>query len=227
MLINLNQGALSPDYRAFCGIWIGFIVFCLISINQIGVGVWGFIFTGIINGYPNRNSSIEMPQWKINRIGKISSKSSRRKKLTNIEEKSKLTNNLRSSIAGLLTSTVLLSSVGLVTFLTNQVDAKFAVAIRTQDPQMAIQMFDRFGVQDFHREKTIELLLKQGQNRDALQLAHQLTEINQNNWFAWVTIFTNPESTYEERELASRELIRMDPNNLGLKGDVKRILAER
>jgi O-antigen ligase len=227
IMMNLNRGVLSPDYRAFCGIWIGFIVFCLISINQIGVGVWGFIFTGIINSYRSRNSPIEMHQWKTNRVEMTSSKSSGSEKLTKIEEKSKSTNNLQSSIASLLTSIVLLSSVGFVTFLTNQVDAKFAVAIRTQDAQIAIQLFDRFGVQDFHREKTIELLIKQGKNRDALQLAHQLIKMNQNNWFAWVTVFTNAESSFDERELAARELLRMDPNNLGLKADVERTLSER
>jgi hypothetical protein len=35
---------------AVASMFMGFFVFCMISINQIGVGIWGFIFMGYLHG---------------------------------------------------------------------------------------------------------------------------------------------------------------------------------
>jgi len=44
-----------PFFAALLAIWVGFSAQLLISINQIGVAVWGWISTGLIIGYHNRN----------------------------------------------------------------------------------------------------------------------------------------------------------------------------
>jgi hypothetical protein len=44
-----------PFFAALLAIWVGFSAQLLISINQIGVAVWGWIATGLLIGYHNRN----------------------------------------------------------------------------------------------------------------------------------------------------------------------------
>ena len=44
-----------PFFAVLLAIWVGFNAQLLISINQIGVAVWGWISTGLIIGYHNRN----------------------------------------------------------------------------------------------------------------------------------------------------------------------------
>jgi O-antigen ligase len=44
-----------PFFASLLAIWVSFSAQLLISINQIGVAVWGWIATGLIIGYHNRN----------------------------------------------------------------------------------------------------------------------------------------------------------------------------
>jgi len=46
----LNRGEFDPSLASFSGMFVGFVIFSLISINQIGVGVWGFVFMGYVIG---------------------------------------------------------------------------------------------------------------------------------------------------------------------------------
>ena len=45
-------------FAALLAIWVGFSAQLLISINQIGIAVWGWIATGLLIGYHNRNREI-------------------------------------------------------------------------------------------------------------------------------------------------------------------------
>lgn len=40
------------NYIVLCSIWLGYQMQSLISINQLGLGVWGWVLTGLIIGYP-------------------------------------------------------------------------------------------------------------------------------------------------------------------------------
>ena len=46
----LKRGEFDQTLAAFSGMFVGFVIFSLISINQIGVGVWGFVFMGYVIG---------------------------------------------------------------------------------------------------------------------------------------------------------------------------------
>ncbi len=48
-----NTQVLEWGYIFLCSIWFGYQMQSLISINQLGLGVWGWIFTGLVIGYPN------------------------------------------------------------------------------------------------------------------------------------------------------------------------------
>ena len=40
----------TPHNIALFTSWIGFLIFSTISINQVGVGIWGWLFTGLLIG---------------------------------------------------------------------------------------------------------------------------------------------------------------------------------
>ncbi|NBP05729.1 MAG: TonB-dependent receptor [Bacteroidetes bacterium] len=50
-----------PVFVGFIAVWVGYLVQSLISINQIGVGIWGWIFTGVICGYARCLGVAERP----------------------------------------------------------------------------------------------------------------------------------------------------------------------
>lgn len=47
-----NSECFDPYLAALVAMWIGYLAQSLISINQLGIAVWGWIFAGLIIGYP-------------------------------------------------------------------------------------------------------------------------------------------------------------------------------
>lgn len=47
-----NAQLVQWQYIVLCSIWFGYQMQSLISINQLGLGVWGWVFTGLVIGYP-------------------------------------------------------------------------------------------------------------------------------------------------------------------------------
>ena len=47
-----NAQNVELNYIILCSIWFGYQMQSLISINQLGLGVWGWVLTGLIIGYP-------------------------------------------------------------------------------------------------------------------------------------------------------------------------------
>jgi uncharacterized iron-regulated membrane protein len=125
VLRRLHLRQLSYDYVAITGMWFGFLVFMMISINQIGVGVWGFLFTGLLQkGVTRPNNSLSQ-NLKKNSKQKVESTRAELKSPT-IE-----ISDLNLGILTRLYSTTLLVLVFLVSVVPNIADARFLKAIKT------------------------------------------------------------------------------------------------
>lgn len=211
------------DLTAFSAMWLGFMVFCLISINQIGVGVWGFIFTGVINGYVIRyrvNNFTEDPS---PRKGKKSLDLEKKRALGEFGTGKTLG---RGKPIQLLTSTFLALIVGAISILPNIADSRFSHEIKSANLDNALKLSTSVGIQDFHREALMSALAKAGRPVDTLKVAESLLEQNPRNWQAWVAILSSEVATDNRRIQAANQLLRLDPNNKIVEAEIKKFLNQ-
>jgi O-antigen ligase len=222
ILSGLKNNFLNHDFIASGSIWLGFMVFCSISINQIGVGVWGFIFTGLVNGFAIKY-----------RIEKKSSKNSlasvkRGTKSVLDQQQSALTSvrGLRSSnkASQIAASGILSITVATLSLIPNVADARFISAIRSSNLDLAMEVVKFPGIQDFHTEKLISDLAEAGRSEESLELAQLLVKQNPQSWSAWVAIVSSGIATRDQRVTAANELFRLDPNNDLVKKEINAAL---
>ena len=220
LLRNLKANNPSIDLPAFGGMWMGFIVFCLISINQIGVGVWGFIFTGLLNGFFAR-AKIEQ-KLEVSVKKRIIPIQSRTKVLVdgNLKLRFRESRILRASVTAFVTL-----GIFILALLPNIADARFLNSVKKSNLPLAIEVIDDFGIQDFHRENLIERLKIGGLDDESLEQALVLTRINPQNWSGWVQVITNPRSSREQQLEAAKNIRRIDPFNYEAQAEIEKALS--
>lgn len=220
--------ALSANYQnfdltAFSAMWLGFIVFCLISINQLGVGVWGFIFTGVVNGCVVRYRVGNFAEDTSSHKGKKSVDSGKERALRELGPGRNLGFGKTSQ---LLTSFFLVLIVGATSLLPNIVDSRFSHEIKSANLDNALKLSESVGILDFHREALMAALAKAGRPEDTLKVAESLLEQNPRNWQAWVAILSSEVATDNRRVQAANQLIRLDPNNKLVEAEIKKFLNQ-
>lgn len=222
VLKSLKLNTKDNDFSVFAALWLGFIVFCLISINQIGVGVWGFLFTGLITGSTAKYQlefkfSGKQDRLSQYRIGKVYADKNGRSEIS--------VKNLHNSrpIEELL-SALLATTMFITTLIPNLIDARFLAAVKKSDLSQALELVNRVGAQDFHKEQLISRLAQQGKEVESLELALSTIKTNPRNWAASVEIIVNKSASREQKSEAAKRLVEMDPNNQLLREDVKDLL---
>jgi len=222
VLKSLKLNTKDNDFSVFAALWLGFIVFCLISINQIGVGVWGFLFTGLITGSMAKNqlefkSSGEQEKLSQSKIEKVYADKNGRSEIS--------VKNLHNSrpIEELL-SALLAVTMFVTTLIPNLIDERFLAAVKKSDLSQALELVNRVGAQDFHKEQLISRLAQQGKEVESLELALSTIKTNPRNWAASVEIIVNKAASREQKREAAQRLVEMDPNNQLLREDVKDLL---
>lgn len=185
-------------------------VFLMISINQIGVTVWGFLFSGLLFGLTSlqlMNDDVVKSKQKLKYIQK------------NKANRLRLPNEERSLRAMPGDSTIKWKSIifvftVLIFYLPPAVaDANFYRAIRSQDDIEISKALNLVGIQSFHAEKAIEYYVRTGKDEKAVLTAKWLANKDPRNFYAWSTIALAPSQSRLERKRAVEALMRLDPNN--------------
>jgi hypothetical protein len=193
-----RKGEFDVYFAAIVAAWVAYQAQSLISINQLGLGVWGWSLTGLLIGYEiNTRNSILVKDQKITQKVKVVSE-----KLS----------------AGALVITFVISGIGLAIALPPYMAAnKFYRALQSGDaniiqPAAYLQPYDRarftFVAQILQdnkfEDRSITVL------RDASRIYPDTFEI----WKRWSTI-TKASPTDLAR--AKAEMKRLDPNNPDIK----------
>ena len=222
-LKSLKMNFKDDNFSVMVALWLGFIVFCLISINQIGVGVWGFLFTGLITGtMANYHSEFKAVEGQEN-LGRSKSGKVNAGRNQGLEPNFK--NSQNSKLAEVLLSLLLAFVVFVIALIPNVTDARFLAAIRNPDLSRALELVNDEGVQDFHKEQLIRRLAEQNKQEDSLRLALEVIDKNSRNWQAWVEIMVNEKASNAQKEEAAKRLIALDPNNKLVQEEVKSLLS--
>jgi hypothetical protein len=177
-------------------VWICYQVQSLISINQIGLAVWGWLLSGALIAYEirDRSSSVEIKKSKDFRV--------------QASEMDDLKGTL-TAIAGMVVG-VLIALPPLAA------DVKWLGALKSQnlDTIMSALKPSYFNPTDSARlVVAVTGLQSNNLNKEALEIARQGVTYNPDFTDAWKMLYYIPIATEAEKKLAKENLTRLDPLN--------------
>jgi O-antigen ligase len=211
-----SQGKLWQLNSAF-SCFIGYLVFCLISINQLGVSVWGWIFAGLVLAYKRSFDLSEKKdsESKIRMGSQLRYKQfERRKSSLKISKDQKDLVKLDFVwIAKILSSSIIGTAAVLPAFMS---DVDFLNAYRVKNVGMMLETVESEFSNDFVREKTLEYFFQRERNQEALELARFILLKNPRAFYALNVIRLIPQSTSQEKLQAIQMLRNIDPQNVTL-----------
>lgn len=189
-------------FWSFAVIWICYHAQSMISINQIGLGIWAWVFGGLILSYQTPSSD-----------SKLETASS--EKLPHVKR------NAVSSDSG---AGVIFASIGglvsiLLVFPPLAADNAWRAALQASDANVLDQALEKwpresgrliFGSEIFANNKLTDF---------ALKFARLAVQDDPNNYESWRTLSKTPGATLEEVQKAKLEMIRLDPLNPNLKAN--------
>ncbi len=178
-------------------IWICYQAQAAISINQIGLGIWGWLTSGLLIAYERNIRNLEQ--------GKV--QGAERKIST--QKKPEFLSRQLVSIVGLI--------VGL--FLAAppiNADMKWSELQRKKDASLLTSTLAGtylVPLNSFRLAQAVELLENSNLPDLAVQYARKGVDFNPNSFNAWQMLYLSTNSTPEEKDKARQEMVRLDPLN--------------
>ncbi len=188
-------------YLAAFAAWCAYQVQALISINQIGVGVWGWIFTGVLVGYPRV-------------VGPKSSMSNsalpgkRPKKGSELLPASAALHGFAAGAIGF----------GLA-FIPFNADMHYYSALQTKALDQIVASTKLLGSTMFHRELALEAAMKIPAEPQAYEIAKGLVQEYPRSFFGWRVLASLSITPEPEKSAALQRLMELDPFNRGLRSN--------
>jgi O-antigen ligase len=179
----------NPYFVAIFVVWVGYTAQSLISINQIGLAVWGWMTSGLIIGYEIK-SRTRFEE-------KVSAKATSRKSQHSAGTSLRIT-------AGLVTGLAL----GLPAFLA---DASFRSSIDSRNIERITATADRWP-QDVIRMNYISRLFLQNNLPDkAIEIARKSVIVSPDNFQAWKILYELPNVSEIEKAEALEMMKKLNP----------------
>jgi O-antigen ligase len=173
---------------AILAVWIAYLAQSIISINQIGLAIWGWILSGLIIGYEiNTRTSTSIP----------------------IKFKSNTHVLVPSFIGGLIGMTITLPI-----FIA---DTTFRSTIKSGDV-LKIESSIKQWPQSVTRITTVARLFREANLIDrSIVIARDGVRFNPSNYEAWKELILQPAASQAERDEAFKKMKELDPYNPNLK----------
>lgn len=195
-----------PVFTALLIAWIGYIIQATVSINQVGVSVWGWLLQGCVLGYSLSEISkgqTEDLQEKVFAKNNLTLKNSKAKR------------DIPLLPAPLSLVIIAASILGFCLYWPPfSADASYKQSTRTGDLIMIEAASERLGGTLFHRELVLETALNQGLQSEAQRIAYEIVQKNPRDFFAWKIIALTSPTASPQRNEAIRNLRILDPFNL-------------
>lgn len=185
-----------PVFVTLTIVWATYLLQSVISINQIGLAVWGWVSSGALIAY--ELITRQSPESK-----KIQSESGRKRKNEEF-----ITPSLIAGIGlfvGLLVSVPPLSA-----------DLKWKAALDSRNiANVEAAMVPSYlnPASSFKYGNVVSLLSENGFNDAAIKYARIAVEFNPNFSDAWRQLYSLPQSSPSEKDTALMNIKRLDPNN--------------
>ena len=192
-----------PTFVGLFAVWVGYQGQSLISLNQLGLAVWGWIISGLIIGY-EINTRTEIAEVKVPTVlkkGKGSASTAQQKVLPS---------TTMALFIGILVGLL----AGLPPLLAS---AKYKSAIESGDPKIYASAAGYFP-QDFARAVQISQTLENnGYKNEALSVIQRASEAFPDSYEVWKVYSLLSTATPAQVSAAKAQMKRLDPNNPELK----------
>jgi O-antigen ligase len=186
-----REHTFNPYFVALFSTWIAYLIQAAISINQIGVGVWGWLFTGALIGYEI---------------------SSRKDASVHPERKTKIeSHQIPPSVA--LFGILGLGLGFLLAFIPFNADAKFKDALQTGNPAEQFTRAKAAGATAYHMELALDAAIKANNEPLAGEIVDELLSRYPRDFMGWQVRQVLASTSLEERERAYVRLRQLDPFN--------------
>ena len=181
-----------PVFVALFASWCAYILQAVISINQIGVGVWGALLLGALLSYTRLNKG----DLSVNEKKLIRSRSHAKEMV------------LPAKVA--LVSYFFASIGFFASFPPLKIDADFRKA---STPEQSMMVAKSRLASSFYKEMTLQRLLEQSRYQESKKMAQEIVAGHPRSFYAWKMLTLIPGSTSAEVEEARKELKKLDPFN--------------
>jgi O-antigen ligase len=192
-----------PVVSGLIGVWVAYQAQSVISLNQLGLAVWGWIISGLIIGYEIK-SRVDLPHDPVKKIDK------RGKSASEFSKNRVAPNALVGMFTGLL--------IGLLVALPPLVSSvKFRSALASGDPGVVEQAAYIWPIEPFHMGQASGLLVGNKFEAQGLKVVTDAVEKFPDRFELWALLEKIPSATAEQKAEALVQMKRLDPNNPNLK----------
>jgi hypothetical protein len=195
--VVLRESTFNPTFVAMFAAWACYELQSLISINQIGLAIWGWLLGGGLIAYEfyTREQKEEMIPSKISLSRKVKS--------SNVISPGLVAG--LGIVVGLLVASPPLAA-----------DTKWKSALDSRDARKVEEALkpSYMNPSDSTRfSQAVNLLASSNLNELAHAIALKAVKFNNDSMDAWGSLYSLPISTSEEKEIALRNMKRLDPLN--------------
>jgi O-antigen ligase len=195
--ISKRASSFDPFFVAIFVAWVGYLVQSAISINNIALGIWGWVLPGIV---------ISMERWQ-REPGKTEPVIKNQKKV-------KVKGTTDFSGMGLIAGLILGGTIG---FLPFNSDANFRHALESGDGNNIAPAAKRWPTDAARLNHAAQIFDQNKLSDKAVELARESVKLNPRNFDGWNYLYNaSSVSGNEKREILDR-LKTLDPNNPDLK----------
>ena len=188
------------SFKLIFAVWIAYQVQAMVSINQLGVGVWGWMFSGALIGISLLHKEYDPKHTEKKYVIK------RR----DFRSQSIKANQLIIGTLGLALG-ITLGAIPL------NADMRYRAASSSGDLQAMIAATSILGTTAFHRELVIDFALRNNLSLEAKELAEDLVLDYPRDFFGWRVLSILDVNSAEQRLQAIERLKELDPFNPNFK----------
>jgi len=195
----LNRSkAFNPAFAGLFGGWVAFQAQSIISINQIGLAIWGWVLSGLIIGYEINTRNVVVVE-SVAKKGRVSGKPAQ---------------SSAGSVVALFVAFVLGVLVGMPPYVAS---AKFKSALETSNP-IVVQQAAYIWPVDSSRMIQVAVTLNDNKlEAQGLQVALDATKKFPDNYLVWATLDAMKSAAPDQKAQALAQMKRLDPLNPNLK----------
>jgi O-antigen ligase len=187
----------NPLFAGLAGGWVAFQAQSIISINQIGLAIWGWVLSGLIIGYEinTRNVVVET----VAKKGRVAGRPAQ----TSV-----------GSVVALFVAFVLGVLVGMPPYVAS---AKYKSALESSNPTFVQQAAYIWPIDSSRMIQVAVTLNDNKLEAQGLQVALDATKKFPDNYSVWAVLDLMKSATTEQKAQAQKEMKRLDPLNPNLK----------
>jgi hypothetical protein len=188
-----------PIFATLSAVWLGYQLQSLISINQIGLAVWGWLLTGAVIGY--ERATREKPD-------SIGGGTDSKKKSSKDKHNSVFSVNFFAGIGALFGFLIAVPPLS--------ADMAWANAAKSGNylnVQTALTPGYMKPMSSARLVQVIQMLENSKLNDQAREFALKAVEYNPNSFDSWLALYSIQKSTPDDKRLALQNLKRLDPLN--------------